>query len=213
MLLGVLMGDHFIANISRRNRFLALTFDDGPDPIYTPMVLDLLKANGVSATFFIIGEQAELHPEIVRRILDEGHEIGNHAYRHVKFATLPIRDQLDEIDRTDRLLNQYDGRHWHWFRPPQGRLPLNLLLALLQKRHKIAMWSYDSLDYQAKDVASILSQFTSKPVRNGEIILFHDDNDFAVLALRSLLDEWRVQGYEFSLLSHSAQSQAKRAVD
>lgn len=204
MVLGTLMGNHFIANISRRNRSLALTFDDGPDPIYTPMVLDLLKSNGVNATFFIIGEQAERHPEIVRRILDEGHEIGNHAYRHIRFAALPIRDQLDEIDRTDRLLSQYDGRHWHWFRPPQGRLPLNLLIALLQRRHKIAMWSYDSLDYQAKDVASILSQFRSKPARNGEVILFHDDNDFAVLALRRLLDEWRVQGYEFSLLCHSA---------
>lgn len=201
MFLGVLMGHKFVARISRRNRTLALTFDDGPDPIYTPKVLDLLKVHDARATFFIIGELAEKHPEIVRRILSDGHEIGNHAYRHFKFASLPVGVQLDEIDRTDRILAQYDGRPWHWFRPPQGRLPLKLLLALLQKRHRIAMWSYDSLDYQAESGVSIQSRFRSKPVRNGDVILFHDDNDFSVSALKVLLEHWRAQGYEFNHIS------------
>lgn len=99
MVLGAPMGKYLVAKNSRRSRTLALTFDDGPDPIYTPRVLDVLKANGASAIFFLIGAQAECHPELVRRIIDEGHEIGNHAYPHVKFAALPVRDQLDEIDR------------------------------------------------------------------------------------------------------------------
>ena len=206
MLLGNLMGKHFVANTSRRNRTLALTFDDGPDPIYTPKVLDLLREHGVSATFFMIGERAERHPEIIKRILDEGHEIGNHAYRHVKFAALPLNDQLREIDQTNRLLSQYDGRRWHWFRPPQGRLPLSLLFALMQTRHRIAMWSYDSLDYQTQGVASILSRFRSKPVRNGDVILFHDDNDVTVASLQHLLIDWRAQGYEFGALSEQTKS-------
>lgn len=213
MVLSALMGKYFVAKTSRRNRTLALTFDDGPDPINTPRVLDVLKANGVNATFFIIGVQAECHPEIVRRIIDEGHEIGNHAYRHVKFAALPVRDQLDEIDRTDRLLTQYDGRPWHWFRPPQGRLPLTLLLALLKKRHRIAMWSYDSLDYQAESVASIQSRFLSKPVRNGDVILFHDDTDPTALAFEALLGQWRAQGYKFSLLSQRVSSNSIWGMD
>ena len=206
MLLGNLMGKYFVANASRRNHTLMLTFDDGPDPIYTPKVLDLLRAHGASATFFMIGEKAERHPEIVRRILDEGHEIGNHAYRHVKFAALPLQDQLCEIALTDSVLSQHDGRQSHWFRPPQGRLSLRLLFALLQIRHRIAMWSYDSLDYQTNGVAPILSRFRSKPVRNGEVILFHDDNDFTVSALQHLLIQWRVQGYEFGLISRRAES-------
>ena len=203
LLLGALLGGRFISKTSSRNHSLALTFDDGPDPVYTPKVLDLLREHGVNATFFLIGELAALHPEIVRRILDEGHEIGNHAYRHVKFAALLLQDQLGEIALTDRLLSQYDGREWHWFRPPQGRLPPSLLLELVRTRHRIAMWSYDSLDYQKQSVASILSRFRSKHARNGEVILFHDDNDFTVSALQQLLSQWRVEGYKFHVLSHA----------
>ena len=195
------MNGHFVAHRSRQNRTLALTFDDGPDPIHTLGVLDILRAQGVSATFFMIGERAERHPEIVKRILDEGHEIGNHAYRHVKFAALPLQNQLNEIDQTDHLLSRCDGRQWHWFRPPQGRLPLRLLFALLQKRHRVAMWSYDSLDYKKQDVASVLSRFSSSPVRDGDVILFHDDNNVTVLALQHLLPQWRAQGYAFSFLA------------
>lgn len=199
--LGRLLGDHFAGNASRGSRALVLTFDDGPDPLYTPKVLDLLKEVGVRATFFVIGVHAERHPEIVRRMLDEGHEIGNHAYRHVKFAALPLRDQLAEIEQTDRILTQYDGRPWHWFRPPQGRLPLQLLSALVRTRHRIAMWSYDSLDYRAQDADSILNRFQKDPVREGEVILLHDDNNSTELALPQLVGQWREEGYEFHCLS------------
>jgi peptidoglycan/xylan/chitin deacetylase (PgdA/CDA1 family) len=195
------LGDHFTGNVSRGGRTLALTFDDGPDPIHTPKVLDILKDNGVKATFFMIGERVEHHPEIVRRILDEGHEIGNHAYRHVKFAALPLRDQLAEIHKTDQILTQYDGRPWHWFRPPQGRLPLRLLWAMVRTRHRLAMWSYDSLDYRAKNLDSIHKLFQGTPVREGEVVLFHDDNNSTALALPQLVGLWREQGYEFHCLS------------
>ena len=199
-LLGVLMSDHFVDHHRRSKRTLALTFDDGPDPIYTPMVLDILRAQGVSATFFMIGERAERHPEIVKRIVSEGHEIGNHAYRHIKFATLPLQSQLAEIAQTDRLLSRYDGRQWHWFRPPQGKLTFRLLLALLKKRHGIAMWSYDSLDYKKQGVGSIWSRFAKTPVRGGDVVLFHDDNDVTVAALQQLITKWRTEGYGFDLL-------------
>lgn len=199
--LGLVLGDHFAGNASRGRRALALTFDDGPDPVHTPKVLDILKENGVRATFFLIGKHVEKHPEIVRRMLDEGHEIGNHAYRHVKFASMPLEDQLAEIHQTDQILTQYDGRPWHWFRPPQGRLPLRLLFALIWARHRLAMWSYDSFDYRTKDVDSIHNRFQKSSARSGEVILFHDDNNWTTLALPQLLSQWREDGYEFYCLS------------
>ena len=146
------------------------------------------------------GERAERHPEIVKRIVREGHEIGNHAYRHIKFATLPLQSQLAEITQTDRLLSRYDGRQWHWFRPPQGKLPFRLMLALLKKRHGIAMWSYDSLDYKKQGVGSVWSRFEKTPVRGGDVVLFHDDNDVTVAALGQLITRWRTEGYGFDRL-------------
>jgi peptidoglycan-N-acetylglucosamine deacetylase len=205
LLLAALMNDRFVAHRSRQSRVLALTFDDGPDPLHTPMVLDILRAENVCATFFLIGERVERHPEIVRRIVAEGHQIGNHAYRHVKFAALPLQNQLGEIDRTDWLLSRSDGQQWHWFRPPQGRLPLRLLFALMRNRQRVAMWSYDSLDYKNPDVASVLSRFDSSPVRDGDVILFHDDNEGTARALQQLLPQWRQQGYGFSLLAPLAE--------
>ena len=206
MLLGILMGECYLAKTFGVTPSLALTFDDGPDPVHTPKLLDVLQDHGVKATFFITGVRAERHPEIVRRIVAEGHEIGNHSYRHVKFAALPVQDQLDEIEQTDRVLTEYDGRRRHWFRPPGGRLPLKLVLSLFRRRHRLAMWSYDSLDYQNSGVPPIVARFRSTPVRSGEIILFHDDNDFTVLALKLLLPQWRAQGYEFGLISQGAVS-------
>ena len=135
-----------------RWRALYLTFDDGPDPEHTPRILDVLAKNNARASFFLLGEEVERFPAIVQRIVEEGHLLGNHSYNHPHFMRLKWADQLDQIERTDRLLKVFDGRETHRFRPPAGRFSLMTLVHFAARRRSIAFWSYDSLDYQRKSV-------------------------------------------------------------
>ena len=102
------------------DRALYLTFDDGPDPDYTPRLLDLLAANDAHASFFLLGEEAERHPRIVERMVAGGHLLGNHSWNHPNFTRIDWREQLGQIEATDRMLERFDGRREHLFRPPSG---------------------------------------------------------------------------------------------
>lgn len=174
---------------------LYLTFDDGPDPEHTPRLLDLLAAHGARATFFVIGEHAQRHPAIMRRLVAEGHALGNHSWSHPHIERLPAVQQRDQVERTDRLLQQYDGRASHDFRPPRGATPIRLLLDFLWRRGRVAYWSYDSLDYSRRPIADLLAGFRQHPVRSGDIVLMHDDSDHSFQLLQALLPEWTSAGY------------------
>src|SRR3546814_11452604 len=116
-------------------------------PIYTPLVLDILKRHGASASFFLVGKQIARHPEVVRRIVSDGHRIGNHSWSHPLMTRLPLARQIDEIARTDEALAAFDGLERHLLRPPSGALPLNLPLHFARDRRPLAYWSYDTPDY------------------------------------------------------------------
>lgn len=176
-------------------KVLYLTFDDGPDPAYTPTILDLLRQHGATATFFLIGELVDHHPGLVRRIVEEGHQLGNHSWSHPSMPQMPIQAQMEEIARTDASLQAYDGRARHPFRPPFGRLPRNLLLRFARTGRTVALWSYDSHDYQRLPAATLLERIRGNPPRDGDVLLMHDDNDETVALLASLLPEWRARGY------------------
>lgn len=181
-------------------RRLYLSFDDGPDPECTPRILDLLAAHGARASFFLLGKQVERHPELVRRMVEEGHLIGNHSYSHPTFTKIPLTEQLAEIERTDRLLAPFDGRALHRFRPPSGALPLNLLLRFARTRRCIAYWSYDSMDYRRLPAAELAAGLRSAPPRAGDIILMHDDDMSTVHALERLLPEWQAAGFSMAAM-------------
>jgi len=178
----------------RHSRSLYLSFDDGPDPTFTPKLLDLLAAHGARASFFLQGDNAEKHPEIVRRMVAEGHLIGNHSYTHPAFDELPLAAQLDEIDRTDRLLASFDGRPQHRFRPPRGVLPLPLVLHFVRSGRGITYWSYDSFDYRRNPACELAERLRRYPPRSGDIVLMHDDDTNTLGALEMLLPEWRAAG-------------------
>lgn len=180
---------------------VALTFDDGPHPEFTPQVLAVLAKHGMRATFFTIGENLVKYPEIARQIVREGHQLGNHSYFHNDYRNLPLVKQLEEIDRTDALLADLDGLASHTFRPPRGELPPGLLLALVRRKKTIAMWSYDSLDYQGRGAASIVQRFTEQPLQRGEIVLLHDDNAHTLKALEEFLPAWKLRGWSSLPLS------------
>ena len=185
-------------------RVLHLTFDDGPNEIHTPPLLDLLAAHGARADFFLIGDRAEQSPALVERLVREGHALGNHSWHHRRFDAQPAAAQRAEIDRTDALLARFDGRSHHDFRPPRGLLPRGLMLDCLRHGTRIAYWSYDTLDYSRRPVAELIASARRHPPRPGDILLMHDDAETSLHLLEAMLPEWRAAGFAFEPLPPSS---------
>lgn len=185
--------------MSRREPTVYLSFDDGPHPEHTPRMLELLRKHGAKATFFLIGDQAEKHPDIVRRIVEEGHTIGNHSMTHPRLSRLSAREQLADIARADAVLERFNGRKRQLFRPPNGRATLATIVSSTLRRRPLVLWSIDSLDYQL-DAEQVAARLAKVSVRGGDILLFHDDGGAAAGALASLLPRWSGAGLRFATL-------------
>ena len=149
-----------------------LTFDDGPIPEVTTWVLDLLKDFHAKATFFCIGENIERHPTIFKRIVDEGHSIGNHTFNHLNGWQTRTNDYIDNCDQIERLLNPVQDVKL--FRPPYGRLTLKQSELLQKKGYKIYMWDVLSGDFSKKVSPDKCLQNVKKNVTPGSIVVFHD---------------------------------------
>lgn len=185
--------------MARRTQKIYLTFDDGPHPEHTPALLDLLKQHDAKATFFLIGTAAQRHPQIVRRMLDEGHTIGNHSMTHPRMPELSAREQLEDISRADAVLATFNGRARQMFRPPNGRATLATIVNSLVRAQPLILWSIDSCDYRLS-AAQVTQRLTDEDVRAGDILLFHDDGGSARLALEFLLPHWLETGLQFGTL-------------
>lgn len=185
---------------SRRRRVLYLTFDDGPHPEHTPVLLDLLAKHRVRATFYLIGQQVERHAELVRRIVSEGHGLGNHSWSHPHFDRLPLAEQRREIEHTERLLARFDGLARHDFRPPRGVMPVPMVLDCIRRGRRIAFWSYDSLDYSQRPAETLIDLARRHPPRAGDIVLMHDDGGLSLQMLETLLPLWQAEGFAFEPL-------------
>lgn len=186
---------------SSAGKAIYLTFDDGPHPETTPRLLDLLRRHDARATFFMVGRAAEAHPDVARRVADEGHLIGNHSYDHPRFTRIPLAEQLGQIERADRVLSAFDGNARHPFRPPSGALPLSLLFHFLRARRRIAYWSYDTLDYRREPKERIVERLRAIPPVAGDVLLMHDDDDRIVRVLEEILPEWRAAGFQMRTLT------------
>jgi len=183
---------------------VALTFDDGPSPLDTPRVLDILREKNVKATFFVVGERAEQQPEIVRRACREGHLVANHTWSHPSlFCFLTPARLRSEIERGEASIQKISGSRPRYFRSPVGlRHPL-LGLYLREAGLEYISWrlrTYDTILWKSGDLASrILDNVTS-----GDIILMHDRRasgaDVMVNALPGVIDKLRSRGFEFVLV-------------
>jgi peptidoglycan-N-acetylglucosamine deacetylase len=182
---------------------IAITFDDGPDPRFSEQVLDVLKEYNVPATFFVMGSRAIAYPEIVNRMVEEGHIIGNHTYFHpnlVKEADLATLER--EVTRTEDTLNEIIGYRTKLFRAPYGFLYNELVEKLAELNYSIIVWSVDSLDWQEDPPAQIAANVLDS-VEPGAIILMHDGGDWdadrtnTIESLRQILPSLKEQGYEF----------------
>jgi len=199
-LLGLLPGRLVLVRGPREPGALYLSFDDGPHPEHTPRLLDLLARYDARASFFLVGQRIERHPALVERIVAEGHALGNHSYSHPLFRRLNLREQLDEVERTDRLLADFDHSGPHRFRPPRGDVSLPLLLAFARRGRNLAYWSYDSLDYRPHPAGELAARLQRQPPVDGDVLLMHDDSDCAAQILAHLLPAWRDEGRKLHAL-------------
>ncbi|MEK4113182.1 peptidoglycan/xylan/chitin deacetylase (PgdA/CDA1 family) [Paenibacillus sp. DS2363] len=156
----------------RSDTQFALTFDDGPDPHYTPRLLDLLRQHQAKATFFVVGEHAASHPELIQRIHEEGHLIGIHNYIHKTNWLMRPRTVRDQIQRTDQIIHEVTGVKTCYYRPPWGIM--NLFDFFSKKERKIVLWSSMFEDWRSRVGAQRLTERMLKELRGGEVMLLHD---------------------------------------
>jgi peptidoglycan-N-acetylglucosamine deacetylase len=175
---------------------IALTFDDGPHPGYTPQILALLKQFNVRATFFLVGCQAEKYPELVRAEMAAGHSIGNHTYHHVSLPKIPEEYVADEIKTCGEVLRSITGEAPHLFRPPGGEYDTQVAETAEALGYTTVLWTDDPGDYASPGEGLILSR-TLRDASNGGIILIHDGIQQTVDVLPEIIEALRKQGYQF----------------
>lgn len=149
---------------------VALTFDDGPHPVYTPQFLELLDEYGARATFFMIGSQADRYPDIVRRVAAAGHQIGNHSWDHVPFSLLTGKERRRQLRSCRRALSPYGSPI---FRPPNGDLNLAARLDAKLSGYRVVTWNVTGNDWQSEG-GSVIAERLVEKIRPGSIVLLHD---------------------------------------
>lgn len=178
--------DVFYKKLHHDGRTLALTFDDGPTPI-TEEFLDLLKSYDAKATFFCIGKQIEKHPTIFKRILEEGHTIGNHTMIHSKAFGFLTGDQIvSEINSCDAVINDLVPLKTRFFRPPFGVTNPPVAKAVKETKHQVIGWSIRSLDTILPDENKIYERVVRR-LQPGDIVLFHDTSSKSLRVLEKVL--------------------------
>ena len=190
---------HIVWEIQTQEKVVALTFDDGPHPIYTEQVLNLLEQYGAKGTFFLVGEHAEKNPQVVFRMYEEGHEIANHTYTHP--FTKSVSKVMKEIKQTDDTLFSITGYSPNLFRPVEGQYTDQLVEEVVKEGYKIVMWSWhqDTEDWKDPGVNKIVNKVLNG-IEEGNIVLFHDgggNRQQTVKALEIILPELKKQGYKF----------------
>lgn len=180
---------------------IALTFDDGPDKRLTPALLDILRENNARATFFPIGEKVPKYPDIISRIVREGHEIGNHGWGHLKMTRLGEAAARKEIRVTNAALEKTGGVTLRFFRPPHGLVDSNLRrIAYHEGGLRTVTWNLVCGDWEKVSSAHIEGQIL-KNVRHGSIILMHDTNPQTIAAMRRVIPKLRKKGYDMVTVS------------
>lgn len=182
---------------------IALTFDDGPHYKKTPAILDLLEKYNIKVTFFVVGSNAKKYPDIIRREIACGHEIGNHTFYHSRLSKCTDDEIRSEIAKTEDFLMETAGYQPKVFRPPEGVYSRKVVEIAAGMDYDIILWTVDTRDWAKASTQSIVSNVKSN-VRDGSIILFHDftvNGTHTIDALEILIPELLSAGYEFVTVS------------
>jgi len=180
---------------------IAMTFDDGPHPKLTPMLLDILKERGIKATFFLVGKNTADYPEIAQRIVAEGHEVANHTWAHPQLTKLSPVALKKEIADTNAAIYQATGIQTTLMRPPYGAINASITKRLNEEFGlTIAMWSVDPLDWKIRNAEHVTKLITENTTP-GAIILAHDIHPTTVQAMPAVFDTLSAKGYKFVTVS------------
>lgn len=183
-------------------RQVALTFDDGPHPRFTREILSLLEAYEARATFFVLGRQAARYPQLIKKLVDSGQEVGNHSFSHLRFPMADREAWLLEVARTDLELELLGCPDCGLFRPPYSHYNRGLLKLLGHLHQRLVLWSVDSADWREPDPLAIAANVLSR-VRPGAIVILHDSDETGekdrrptIEALGLILPALKARGYE-----------------
>ncbi|TBL78358.1 polysaccharide deacetylase family protein [Paenibacillus thalictri] len=192
-------------NVETDQKLIALTFDDGPNPVYTPQILDILQQYQAKATFFVLGKKVQAYPQIAIREVNEGHEIANHTFDHHFLKNVSPEKLKEEIRQTQDVIFDITEQIPHVFRPPGGFYNDALIDLAREDHFTVVMWSWyqDTKDWKKPGVQKIVNTVLNN-VHNGDIILFHDlegDCRQTVEALKIILPALKEQGYRFVTVS------------
>lgn len=174
-------------------KFIALTFDDGPNPATTPAILKTLAEQQVKSTFFMVGTGASAYPALAKEVLEKGHEIGNHSYDHPQLNTLSPAQMTDQITRTNDAIYSATGKLPDFIRPPYGAVSTTVGATLPMP---LIQWDIDTDDWATNDVAAIIDKVRAS-AHPGAIILMHDTHPQSVAALPGIISYLKQEGYEF----------------
>ena len=181
---------------SSSSKVIYVTFDDGPVPEVTPLVLDLLDEYNLKATFFCVGENVEKYPEIYADVLKRGHKTGNHTFNHLKGISVSTEDYVANVEKAAESIES------KLFRPPYGRINYKQKKAL-RSNYEIVMWDLITQDYNNKISPVSIMQNIKRYSRNGSLVVFHDSikaerNMLTVLPMA--IEYWNSKGYSFDVL-------------
>ena len=184
-------------------KYVYFTFDDGPHPVYTLQIINILKKYGIRAIFFVLGEKAEKFPQIIRAIKDSGNFIGNHGYSHKPVWILPPGSAVEEFEKTDRVIFDLIGERASYIRPPWGGANLGLVRFLNKEDRQVVLWTLDSKDWQREVSEEAVIKRVVEGVKPGDIILFHDGrwddiSERTVKVLPRIIEGLRDRGYEIT---------------
>ncbi len=185
--------EKYMEEQSKSPKKIALTFDDGPSPVWTPKLLEGLKKRGVKATFFVTGENAERYPEIIKKMYKDGHIVGNHTYSHVQLTAIKESRAIEELSKTNEIIFQLTGEYPEYVRPPFGEITDSMEDKLDMMT---ILWNVDPLDWTTESK----NQVVRKVVKNAEenaIILLHDNYKSSIEAALEIVDILQKEGYEF----------------
>ena len=196
-----------IYRVKTNQKKVLVTFDDGPSPVWTPLILDELKKANIKAVFFMIGHHVKKYPEIARRVVREGHTIGNHGYAHSVLLYYTPAELEEEVKYTEQVIREITGQTTQYFRPPKAWILHNMKQVLKSLGYDVILWSVNTKDWVGFDHRRMVRSIAGR-VQPGDILLFHDsgnvvsreggDRSQTVQCIPLLAKTLRQRGYEFA---------------
>lgn len=186
---------YLVVKAKTPDKTIALTFDDGPSIENSGSILKTLRTEGVKATFFVVGKEAVLHPELIRSMVIDGHEVASHSYSHSR--KLNMKDMKDAAD----CIKGITGKSPRLFRPPWGKISLRQLFCAMVNNMKTILWSFDSCDYKLKSPIELEEYVMNASISSGDILLFHDDYRHTSEALAGIISNLKTKGFKFKTVT------------